>query len=134
MPTQVEMKTALQHYVQGLHNSDAKLLSSLFSDHAKIQDPFGLGRVVEGREAIDTMYKYSVDVIDEAKIEAPIVGSHGNYAAVAFSFVTTVNGIISKTHAIDVMTFDDSCKIVDMKAYWGSDDNSRNLSATDYDF
>ncbi|MEC0184675.1 nuclear transport factor 2 family protein [Paenibacillus peoriae] len=124
MPTQAEMKAVVQKYIDGLNNHDAEALASLYADNARIEDPVGSESIVEGKDAIYNMYKVAATILEKAELDAPIRASHGNSAAMAFTFYLNINGVKSKTRAIDVMTFDESCKIIDMKAYWGSEDSA----------
>ena len=55
-------------------------------------------------------------------LAAPIRGSHGNAAAMAFDVKLNYQGASMTIRVIDVMTFDANGKFTSMKAYWGPSD------------
>lgn len=113
------IKKALQKYLDGFNEGNAELIISLFADDAKIEDPVGGGRIVEGKEAITAFYEQGVKFVEKLVLDTPIRGSHGSSAAMAFTIHIEVEGEKVIIQAIDVMTFNDSGLIVDMKAYHG---------------
>jgi steroid Delta-isomerase len=119
MPAQEQMRKALQAYVDGFDAGDAASISALFADDAVIEDPVGKPRI-SGRAAIDEFYANAVSAGTKLVLDGPIRGSHGNGAAMAFTIV--VPGMNLRIRAIDVMTFNEEGKIVEMRAYWGPDD------------
>lgn len=119
MPTESDMKKAMQQYIDGFNQSDANILISLIADNAQIEDPFGSGNMTKGKDAITSWYQGAVKVVEKLELISPISGSHSNAAAMAFTVVMK-NG--QRINAIDVMTFNDAGKIVDMKAYHGPGD------------
>lgn len=124
MVSEADMKTALQQYLDGFNQGDTESIISLFADDARIEDPVGGGEVVEGKEAIATFYQRGIERVKKLDLDAPIRGSHGRSAAMAFTIHLEMDGNQSVIRTIDVMTFDDSGKIIDMKAYHGPDDVS----------
>lgn len=116
------MKAALQAYIDRFNAGDGQGLAALFADDARIEDPVGGPTIVEGRSAIDDFYSGAVGMVDRLVLAAPIRGSHGRSAAMAFDIHMTVEGAPMLIRAIDVMTFDDDNKISDMKAYHGPSD------------
>jgi hypothetical protein len=63
-----------------------------------------------------------LNAVERLELDTPIRGSHGQSAAKAFTIHLNVDGKKTIIRAIDVMTFDDSGKIIDMKAYHGPSD------------
>lgn len=122
MPTEAKLKAAMQQYIDGFRKKDANMLISLFAEDARIEDPVGGGRLVEGKAAITSFYQGAVKVVDKLQLAAPICGSHSNYAAMAFTIFMQVGGKPIQKNAIDVMTFNEAGKIIDMKAYHGPSD------------
>jgi len=122
MPTEMKMKAAMQQYIDGFNKKDADVLISLFADDAKIEDPVGGGRIVEGREAITSFYERAVTMVDKIELNTPIRGSHSNCAAMAFTIYMTIKDKPMIINAIDVMTFNEAGLIIDMKAYHGPSD------------
>lgn len=121
MNTQSEMKSVLQKYIDGFNNKDSDAITSLFADSARIEDPVG-SEPIEGKDNILAFYQKGVSMVEKLELAAPIRGSHGNSAAMAFIITMNMDGKPMQINAIDVMTFNDSGKIVDMKAYWGVED------------
>lgn len=119
MVTETQMKFAMEQYIKGFNQKDADLLISLFADEAKIEDPVGGGRFVEGKAAITDFYQQAVTMVDKLELVAPVRGSHGNSAAMAFRIYMELEGKKITIDCIDVMTFNDEGKIADMKAYHG---------------
>ncbi len=122
MVTEIKMKTAMQQYIDGFNQKDSKLLISLFADHARIEDPVGGGKIVAGKTEIVSFYEKAVTMVDQLELDAPIRGSHSNFAAMAFKILMKIDGKDIQINCIDVMEFDDSGKIIDMKAYHGPGD------------
>jgi steroid delta-isomerase len=117
MPTQEHMKQALQTYVDAFNAADAATVTSLYADDAVIEDPVGHPPMT-GRAAIEEFYTNAIAGGAKLTLDAPIRGSHGDRAAMAFT--VDVPGL--RIRAIDVMTFNDEGKITHMQAHWGPDD------------
>ena len=121
-PRETPMKQALQQYLDGFNQGNAEILISLFAEDARIEDPVGGGRIVEGKEAITAFYHQAVGRVERLDLDTPIRGSHGRSAAMTFTIHLRVGGKRTVIRAIDVMTFNDSGKIIDMKAFHGPSD------------
>lgn len=119
MPSEEQMKAALQQYLDGFNQENADLIISLFADDARIEDPVGGGQVVKGIEAITSFYQQGVKVVDKLVLDTPIRGSYGSSAAMAFTIHMENEGEKVIIQAIDVMRFSGDGKIIDMKAYHG---------------
>ncbi len=122
MPSEQEMKAALQKYIDAFQERDADALAALFAEDATVEDPVG-SEVLRGKEAITAFYRKAVLVVTHMALSTPIRGSHGNAAAMAFDFEMNLGGRKVKTSAIDVMEFDADGKIKTMRAYWGKGDS-----------
>lgn len=123
MPTEEDMKAALQAYIDAFNAKDAEALVSLFAEDAILEDPFG-SEPIQGKEAIAAFYRRGVRVVTKMMLVAPIRGSHGNAAAMAFDFEMDLRGRKVSARAIDVMEFDEAGKVSRMRAYWGPGDSS----------
>jgi steroid delta-isomerase len=117
MPTQEQMKSALQRYVDGFNAGDLAAVTGLYADGAVVEDPVG-NPPIEGRAAIEEFYANALSSGAKLSLDAPIRGSHGDRAAMAFT--VHVSGM--RVRVIDVMTFNEDVKIVRMEAHWGTDD------------
>jgi steroid delta-isomerase len=121
MPNELKMKAALQKYIDAFKAQDADALIVLFADDATIEDPVG-SELVVGIENIAAFYRQGVQMVTHMELSAPIRGSHGNAAAMAFDFEMVYEGRKSRVSAIDVMEFDEEGKIKRMRAYHGPSD------------
>ncbi|MWA00164.1 steroid delta-isomerase [Actinomadura sp. LD22] len=117
MLPQEQMKRTLQAYVDGFNSGDPAAVTGLFADDAVVVDPVG-NPPMEGRAAIEEFYGNAVSAGAKLSLDAPIRGSHGDTAAMAFTI--DVPGM--RIRVIDVMTFGADGKIVRMEAHWGPDD------------
>ncbi|GGQ05174.1 steroid delta-isomerase [Actinomadura coerulea] len=117
MPSQDHMKQALQTYVDAFNAADAVTVCGLYADDAVIEDPVG-HPPISGRAAIEEFYANAIAGGAKLTLDAPVRGSHGDRAAMAFT--VDVPGL--RVRAIDVMTFNAEGKIVRMEAHWGPDD------------
>jgi len=123
MVSDINMKKTLQAYIDAYNRNSLDELLALFSDDATVEDPYGTPTKI-GRNQITGFYKDAMATGAKLHLSAPIRGSHGNAAAMAFdAIVNTPKGEI-KASVIDVMTFDDAGKIKSMRAYFGPSDLS----------
>lgn len=130
MATEQQMRTAMQAYIDLFNKHDGEGLAALFADDARIEDPVGGGKLVEGRVAIDDFYRRAVTMVDRLDLAAPIPTSHGASAAMAFDIYMQAEGQPILIRVIDVMTFNADGKIVDMKAYHGPSDRTTGDAIT----
>jgi steroid delta-isomerase len=120
MPTQSEMKAALQAYIDGFNAGDADAILALFAEDAVIEDP--VGAPVKSRAEFEAFIRQGVKFGARLAQAAPIRGSHGNHAAMAFIVTFVQDGVRYTTNSVDVMTFDAAGKIVRMDGFWGPSD------------
>jgi len=120
MPTQSEMKAALQAYIDGFNADDPDAIMALFADGAVIEDP--VGSPLKSRAAFEAFIRQGVKFGARLSLAAPIRGSHGNHAAMVFIVTFVQDGVRYTTNSTDVMTFDEAGKIVRMDGFWGPGD------------
>jgi len=120
MPTQAEMKGALQAYIDGFNADDPDAIMALFADGAVIEDP--VGSPLKSRAAFEAFIRQGVKFGARLSLAAPIRGSHGNHAAMVFIVTFVQDGVRYTTNSTDVMTFDEAGKIVRMDGFWGPGD------------
>lgn len=122
MPTQTEMKAVLTKYVERVNADDVEGVLSLYTDDATIEDPFG-SPIRAGKAAITELYQGAAATSVRLTILAGPFGSFTNAAAMAAEVRVDIPGQgPTRIPLVEVMTFDDQCRITSMKAYWGSDD------------
>jgi steroid Delta-isomerase len=114
-------KQAMQAYIDRYNADDLEGVVGLYADDATVEDPVGTP-VKAGKAAIRDFYQYAMTTGARLSLAAPIRGSHGNAAAMAFDVKLNYQGASMVIRVIDVMTFDAQGKFTSMKAYWGPSD------------
>lgn len=117
MPSQETMKAAMQAYIEAFNSGSADAVAALYAEDATVEDPVG-SPVKRGKGEIKAFYTHSIASGAKLSLDAPIRGSHGNSAAMAFS--ARIGPLTVRV--IDVMTFDEAGKFTSMKAYFGPGD------------
>lgn len=125
MSKEQQMKRAMQAYIDAFNRVDPDGIVALYADDATVEDPVG-SPVKSGRKAIADFYAFAIKSGAKLRLAAPIRGSHGNSAAMAFNVELnmpqgdkTARAVI---RVIDVMTFDEEGKFSSMRAFWGPSD------------
>lgn len=119
-PAQQPLKAALQAYIDRMNAGDAAGLIALFAADAIIEDPVG-SAPKRGAEIAAWFHK-AVEMRTSLELAAPIRGSHGNAAAMAFVVSTYFDGVLVQVNSLDTMEFDAAGKITRLRGYWGPDD------------
>ena len=117
MPSSATMKAAMQSYIDSFNGGSPETVVALFADDATVEDPVG-SPLKRGKEELLAFYRYTISTGAKLALDAPIRGSHGNAAAMAFSAKIGTMTI----RVIDVMTFDEAGRFTSMKAYFAPDD------------
>jgi steroid delta-isomerase len=115
MPSPEEMRAAMGRYVKLMCDSDADGIAELYADECRVEDPVG-GTVIEGREAIRGFYAATSPNL-QVELSGPICVA-GRECAVPMLAELTMNDQKSYIDVIDVMIFDEACKITSMRAFW----------------
>lgn len=89
MPIEQQMRIALQAYIDHFKTGDGKRLAALFADNARIEDPVGGTRIVEGRAALQS--GATEEEIMEAIWVAAEMRAGGAYAHSALALDTIAN-------------------------------------------
>jgi steroid delta-isomerase len=121
LPSQAQMRAALQAYVDRINAGDRDGVVALFAPDAVIEDPLG-SPPKSGAEIADW---FSDTVAFKTHIEpvAPIRGSHANAAALVFEVTfQPPEGPRLLIRSLDVCTFNADGLITSLTAYWGPDD------------
>lgn len=122
MPTPQMMKSVVREYLESYNSGDAEKLVALFSENAVVEDPVGSGTVHRGKLDVTEFYRACLKQGTQLELKGRISGSHGNAAALAIEVHASVQTKRVNVSVIDVVTFDDDCRIESMKCYWGPDD------------
>lgn len=121
MRTETQMKSALQAYVDAYNRNDLPALLALYSDDATVEDPYGTPAKV-GKLAIEDFYRDAMLSGAVLRLSAPIRGSMGDSAAMAFEAVINTPQGEMRVRVIDLMTFNEAGLITSMRAYFGESD------------
>jgi steroid delta-isomerase len=113
-------KAALQAYLDGLNARDADAVIALFAPDAVIEDP--VGTPPKRGEAIAAWFRGAVQVEPLLELSAPIRGSHGASAAMAFTVTTTRKNGRFRTASVDVAYFNEDGLIERFEGHWGPSD------------
>jgi steroid Delta-isomerase len=121
MVSEQKMKEGLQAYIDTFNRADAAGIADLYAEDATVEDPVG-SPLKKGKKEIAEFYQMAVQTGAKLKLAAPIRGSHGNAAAMAFDVELNMPAGRMVIRVIDVMTFNDEGKFTSMRAYWGPGD------------
>lgn len=115
------MKQAMQAYLDAFNRGDLDALMALYADDATVEDPVG-SKPKQGREQIRAFYAMALKNGAQLALSAPIRGSQGDAAAMAFDVTIASPHGRAVIRVIDVMTFDLEGRFASMKAYWSQGD------------
>lgn len=121
MIDEAAMRAAMQEYIDAFNRADLAGLVDLFAEDATVTDPVG-SPPKEGKAAIETFYRESLQTGARLRLAAPIRASYSNSAAMAFDVELELQDGPTRIRVIDVMTFDDDGRFASMHAYWGPGD------------
>lgn len=126
MPSPAEMKAVMLQYVDRVNAGDLEGILALFAANGTVEDPVG-SPLVSGAEALREFYTKAVASEARLRVVAGPYGSFGN--AVAMAAEVTVPKVADMPDLgpvliplVEVMTFDDDCRITSMRAYWGEEE------------
>jgi steroid Delta-isomerase len=124
MPTEQVMKKAMQAYIDTYNKDDLEGLLALYAEDATVEDPVGKP-VMAGKAKIREFYTMAMKTGARLALAAPIRGSHGNSAAMAFDVNLEYQGHRMVIRVVDVMTFNEAGQFSSMRAFWGPSDMER---------
>jgi steroid delta-isomerase len=122
MSLEDKIVSAVETYVASFETKDLDTIVGLFAEDAWIEDPVGTGRKV-GHKALREFYQFGIEMGAKGSLESEI-RVVGNEAAFAFSMAVDIDNGKFVTRPIDLMTFNDEGKIISMRAFWGSRNQS----------
>jgi steroid delta-isomerase len=117
-PAKEHMVSVMRGYIANLNTYDPEF-SRIFSDDYKYEDPVGAG--VLASEDMARRFAPEFFTLTGAELTSPISTSFGNMAAMSFKVFAQVEDREITIDIVDVMTFSESGKITDVKAYWGAE-------------
>ena len=113
---QSHMRKAMQQYIDSINLKDPAGLLKMYSEDVVAVDPMGTVPL-HGLKTIASFYDQGM--ADRVDLECSIRTSFGRTAAMAFKVIFPMEGRKIHIHTIDVMTFDEAGRIIDIKAIWG---------------
>ena len=108
-----------ERYAKCLKTGDVGGLLELFADAAVLRDPAD-ATPVQGRTAIEAYFLEGVSLIEDMQLTGPVrILNAGTRAAVPYHVTLLVDGSKRRLDSIDVFTFDNDGRIVEMLGFWG---------------
>jgi steroid delta-isomerase len=120
MSDQITAKAVLQAYIDGFNDADADALSALFASDAVIEDP--VGTPLKRGADIPAWFRQGVAMGARLELVAPIRGSHGRAAAMAFKVHMVQDGQPLTIRSLDTIEINEQGLITRLDGYWGVDD------------
>lgn len=94
------------------------LIKAIYAEDALIEDPYGSENKIQGEQAIEQFYQFAFESGMKATLTGPIRVA-GDCAV--FPFQIEFNGQL--IDVIDLFQFNDSGKVINMKAFWSQEIN-----------
>lgn len=113
-------RDALQAYVNAFNRGDAEALIALFAPDAVIEDP--VGSPPKQAAGIPEWFRQGVAMQARLELDAPIRGSHGRAAAMAFRVHMVQDGQPLTIRSLDTIEVNADGLITRLMGYWGADD------------
>jgi len=121
MPTHEHMLATANSYIDGFAQHNVAAIIELFADNATVEDPVGSTQVT-GQAAIRNFYEHAMSMRLTLTLEGP-VRIVADYAAFPFSIHLTTSNGKRRIDAIDIFRFNKDGKIIEMRAFWGPQNN-----------
>jgi steroid delta-isomerase len=123
LPTQEQMIKEMHSYIDRINGNLHEGTQNLFAENFTLEDPVGT-------KILSIAKEYHADFMEEkgvkftpikAELVSPVSTTYSNQATMAFKLYMRVGEQDITIDIIDVMTFNEAGKIVEVKAYWGRD-------------
>jgi steroid delta-isomerase len=113
------MVETVKKYIDALNQHDISAIEDIFDSNASVEDPVGSDPRV-GQKALRELYLNGFGI----NIKAELTGNvrcAGTCAVFPFFVILQGGDPPIKIEVIDVFEFNESGKVMSMKAYWGPD-------------
>ena len=120
MPSVEEIKKVVESYVDLVANGKPEQVADLYAEGATVEDPIGAD-VRSTRDSIVEFYGV-IAAMDKTTAELHWSKIAGDTAVFEFTLITEAGGSAFKITPVDIMVFDDNCKITSMRAVWSQED------------
>ncbi len=115
-----QKEEAVRRYVQCLNDKDVSVIEKLYAPDAVVEDPVGSEPVVGIRAIVEFYQKSGFPPLRKAELTGPVRCAKN---AAAFPFRVTFEGEggrgVQTLDIIDTFEFDETSRVISMKAYWG---------------
>jgi steroid delta-isomerase len=120
MPTDAEIRTALETYVDCWRTNDRERWLQLFSSDAEFIDPVGTP-AHEGKDAVAAFWDRVHTMPMEMKPEVDRIVACGGEGVLVFRMkAVAANGMGMEVSVVDLFQFNDAGEVTQLKAYWDS--------------
>ncbi|GAA1226368.1 FAD-binding protein [Prauserella halophila] len=118
-PAPEAVRATVESYLAAIASADGARIAALYTEDGTMEDPAGSDPLV-GRGAIAGFF----ETMAGARVETELLHLRvaGREAAFHFRVTATAEGRCTTISPIDVMTLDDRCRIVALRAFWSPDD------------
>lgn len=116
-----QIRAVVTKYVELVGSGPTEAIVELYAPEATVEDPVG-SAVRHGHQAIREFYDILAPLDRETELRADSVRVAGNEVAFQFTIVTRAGGQRFTMSPIDFMEFDESGKILRMRAFWSQSD------------
>jgi len=113
-------EAAARRYVQALHDKDISVIEELYASDATMEDPVGSDPIV-GIQAILEFYRLSgLPALRSAEMTGPVrCVENGVAFPFRLTFMNDGDETLQNLDVIDTFEFDETGRVISMKAYWG---------------
>ena len=115
--TTEQMVNAVETYISSYCSGDLDGILSVFAEDAIVEDPVGAPKL-QGHDAIRTFMAAGVSMGAKLKLLGPIRCA-ADTAAFPFAVELDMAGTAKRIDVIDVFRFNDTGKVIEMRAVWG---------------
>ena len=121
MPTNAELRAAIERYAATVSTRDADAYAALFTPDAVQVDPYPSTNV--GRDAIRSFIERSFEACENFLFEVGEVHPVADRVAITFHItLSMLGGATMHIRGVEVFTVTDDGLISAVEAYWGDDD------------
>jgi steroid Delta-isomerase len=112
------MQRAVEAYVSNYNGGHIERIVALFSPDAVIEDPVGTSPKIGHRE-IKELFSAGIEARASLKLDGPIRFAAG-YAAFPLHVTLECGALVTRIDVIDIFKFNQSGRIVEMRAIFGA--------------
>lgn len=125
MPSPEFMRETVLRYLRLVGENELEAILTLFGDSISVEDPVGgpPGTHVLGKEDVSAFFKKGFARSRPCpSLTGPVVTTGGDEVAVPFTLRLTLGEKLHELDVIDVIQFDESGKIISLRAFWNYDE------------